>query len=303
MGKGDKSMDIATINRSKVFIYMTIMMILIGVLGHFLSRTFGWGLTGTGLFIAVGGIMNCIAYFFSDKLILKATKARILKREQIPRLFEIVEKITRSQNMPMPKLYLVEAETMNAFATGRDPQHSAVAVTRGLVERLTEKELQAVVAHELAHIKNWDMLLMTFIAISVGFISILSDAYWRSSVMQTAQEKDKSGILGIISMILVVFAPLIAMFIQLAISRQREYIADSDGAAMTHDRLSLAAALEKISKDTRPVLGISRSTAHLCFSNPLQKDGLIDRLFSTHPPIQERIISLKGKQNKEGIYE
>lgn len=242
----------------------------------------------------MGAVVNLIAYFFSDTLILRGSKARPLSPSHIPELFVIVEELVREANLPMPKLYLIDDPSMNAFATGRSPKHAAVAVTRGLLKKLTPQEVKGVVAHELAHIQNWDTLLMTAIAVIAGLISILADAYWRSGVMSKAEEKDRSGILSLISFGLAIFAPLAAMFIQLAISRQREFLADASGAKIAKDSSSLASALEKISMDRRPLPGMNAATAHLYFSNPLKEvGGLVDKLFSTHPPIAERIERLQ----------
>lgn len=284
--------DIVRQNKARVYIYMTAMMLILGLLGSFLSRMLHWGLTGTGVFLIIGGIINIVAYFFSDTLILRASKAKILTSAQVPELFVIVEELCRESRIPMPKLYLLDDSSMNAFATGRNPQHSAVAVTRGLLEKLTPEEVKGVVAHELSHIRNWDTLLMTVIAVIVGLISILADVYWRSQIVSKVEEKDRSGILSLISIALAVFAPLAAMFIQLAISRQREFLADASGARIAKNPSFLAAALQKIGKDRRPLPGMNAATAHLYFSNPMKEGGLVDKLFSTHPPIEERIQRL-----------
>lgn len=285
--------DIIRQNRIKVYIYMTVLILILGALGTFLSGLFHWGLTGTSIFLIAGAIINLVAYFFSDSLILRGSKAKILSQEQIPELFSIVQELASESKIPIPKLYLIDDPAMNAFATGRNPHHAAVAVTRGLLEKLTPEEVKGVVAHELAHIQNWDTLLMTAIAIIAGLISILADVYWRSRIMSKAESKDRSGILSIISLALAVFAPLAAMFIQMAIARQREFLADSSGARMAKNPSFLASALQKISKDRRPLPGMNAATAHLYFSNPMKEGGLIDKLFSTHPPIEERIERLQ----------
>jgi heat shock protein HtpX len=267
-------------------------MLLLGGLGSVLSNVFGWGITGTGVFLIFGIIINLVAYFFSDTLIIKSSGASLLTKEQIPELFFMVEEIIDENHMPMPRLYLVNDSSMNAFATGRSPKHAAIAVTRGLLEKLTPNEVKGVVAHEIAHIKSWDTLLMTSISIIAGFISILADSFWYSRVISKAEEKDNSGILGTISFILSIFAPLAAMFIQLAISRRREFSADEISAKISKNPQYLADALNKISKDRRPLPGMNSATAHLYFSNPLKSKGLLDKLFSTHPPIEERINHL-----------
>jgi len=286
--------EIIRLNRIRVYIYMTALMLIFGLLGSFLSQVFHWGLNGTIIFLLMGAVVNLIAYFFSDTLILRGSKARPLSPAQVPELFAIVEEVAREADLPMPKLYLIDEPSMNAFATGRSPKHAAVAVTRGLLEKLTPQEVKGVVAHELAHIQNWDTFLMTVIAVLAGLISILADAYWRSGVMNKAEEKDRSGILSLISAGLAVFAPLSALLIKLAISRQREFLADASGAKIAKDASALASALEKISKDRRPLPGMNAATAHLYFSNPSNRaNEWVDKLFSTHPPVAERIARLR----------
>jgi heat shock protein HtpX len=284
--------EIIRLNRMRVYIYMTLIMIILGILGTLLSSAFNWGLTGTGVFLIVGGLVNIVAYFFSDRLIIRAAKAKQLKREQAPELFLIVEELASVGQIPVPKIYLLDDPSMNAFATGRSPQHAAIAVTRGLLEKLNVEEVKGVVAHELAHIRNWDTLLMTAVAVLAGLISIAADIYWRSRIISKASDRDRSGITAYISLALAVFAPLTAMLIQLAISRQREFLADATGAKFARNTAGLAASLEKISRDRRPLPHMSHATAHICFSNPLQEGGLLDKLFSTHPPIPDRIQKL-----------
>jgi heat shock protein HtpX len=213
----------------------------------------------------------------------------------------MVGELAQESQLPMPKLYLIDDPAMNAFATGRNPSHAAVAVTRGLLEKLAPEEVKGVVAHELAHVRNWDTLLMTAIAVMAGLVSILADVYWRSRIMSKAEEKDRSGVLAIISMALAIFAPLAALFIQLAISRQREFLADASGAKMARNPASLASALQKIGKDRRPLPGMNAATAHLYISNPMKAGGLVDRLFSTHPPIEERIERLSKFHDRRDL--
>ncbi|MDP1884370.1 MAG: M48 family metalloprotease [Candidatus Moranbacteria bacterium] len=281
-------------NNIKVYLFMTALTVVIGVLGSLLSSFVGWGMTGTSGFIILSGIINFIAYFFSDKIILRSSGARPVNREQVPELYEIIEKLCVRNDLPFPKVYLMDERTMNAFATGRNYEHSAVAVTKGLLEKLTKDEVEGVVAHELAHIKNYDMRIMAVVSILVGFISLIADIYWTSSVAGKVQEKDSSGLMAWIGMSLAVFAPLTAFFIQLAISRKREYVADSAGALMSGNPKALASALRKISLDMKFPKHLSSATAHLYFSSPGRGETVIDRLFSTHPPIEERIELLEG---------
>ncbi len=286
-------------NKIKSYLYMFCLMLLFGTLGSFISNTFEWGLSGTTIFLLVSAIINFIAYFYSDKIILKSSKSKLLDRSDLPELFDMVEQLSDEAKIPVPKLYLIDDRSMNAFATGRNPSHAAVAVTRGLVEKLTPAETRAVVSHEIAHISNWDTLLMTVISIVAGFISIMSDIFWRSRLISKAQDKDRSGTLSILGMVLIIFAPIAALLIQLTISRKREFIADAYGAKISSDPLSLASALNKISRDHRPLPNMTQSVAHLCFTSPLNISNVIDRIFSTHPPIEERIKKLTAQNEEE----
>ena len=277
----------------KVYMCMAAMSMTLGILGTILSYYFHWGLTGTGVFLIISAIINFYSYFFSHKLVLKMSGAKPLNREQLPELFDMVDELCLKQKLPVPQIFLIDNDAMNAFATGRDRKHAVIAVTRGLLEKLELEEVKGVVAHELANVQNGDMRLMTIVTIVVGFISILADMYWFSMRTSKADEKDRSGILAIIGLVLSVLAPLSAMLIQLAISRKREFVADALSAQITHNPNGLAAALEKIKRDMRPLPSAGLTMSHLYFSNPSKNGDLIDKLFSTHPPIEERIHNLK----------
>lgn len=283
----------------RVYLCMAAMTFVLGVLGTFLSYFFGWGLTGTGFFLILSGVINFFSYFFSHKLILKMSKAKPLERNKLPELFQLIENLCRQEESPIPKVYLIDDDAMNAFATGRDRKHAVIAVTRGLLEKLELREVEGVIAHELAHVKNGDMRLMTVVTLVAGFISIMADMYWYSMSASRADEKDRSGIVAIIGVLLSLFAPISAMLIQLAISRKREFVADALSAQITENPGGLAAALEKIKRDMRPLPSAGVTMAHLYFSNPLKGIDILDKFFSTHPPIQERIAVLR-KMEKGG---
>lgn len=280
-------------NKLKVYLSMAVLTFLIGTLGALISSMFRWGLTGTGAFLIVAGIINFIAYFFSDRLVLRVSGAKRLKLEQAPELFSITEELCRAHELPMPVLYLLNEDAMNAFATGRDPKHAAVAVTRGLLEKLSPEEVKAVLAHELSHIRNYDMRLMAVISILAGLISILADIYWRGGLASKIEERDRSGVVALAGFFISLLAPLSAMFIQLAISRRRELLADASGAEMVHGSSGLISALKKIHMDHRPLVRVNAATAHLYLSNPFRVSGFIDRMFSTHPSMEERIHQLE----------
>ena len=276
------------------YIYMTLVTLFIVLLGSFISNSFHLGLSGTGVFILVAGIINFFAFYYSDRLVLAASQAQNVTKRQAPDLYKIVEKLCRENNLPMPKLYFIDEDAMNAFATGRNEKHAAVVVTRGLLEKLTEKEVESVIAHELSHIKNSDMKIMAVSTMLVGVLSIFADLFWRANMISEATDQDKSGVLSIVSVVLAIFTPISATLIKLAISRKREYAADALGAQMVKTPRYLASALEKISRDQLPLPQASRSTAHLFFSNPFKGEDFIERLVSTHPPIEERIKVLTG---------
>lgn len=279
-------------NNMRTYLLMAGLTIVLGILGSLISYYFHWGLTGTGSFLVLIGIYNFVAYFYSDKIVLRISRAKALTNEQAPELYEIISRLCAKINIPEPKLYLLDDNAMNAFATGRDYNHSAVAVSKGLLQKMTSDEVEAVVAHELSHIRNYDMRMMAIVSIVVGAISIVADLYWSSTIINKSQEKDTSGALAIVGTVLSVFAPLSAFFIQMAISRKREFVADAGSAEMTNKPKSLASALRKISMDITLPKHFSASTAHLYFSTP-SADSAIDKLFSTHPPIMERIRILE----------
>jgi len=278
-------------NNQTVMRYMVIMTIVIGVLGHLISSYFHFGLTGTGCFLLLAGLINFFAYFFSDTLVVKSSGAKPITREMIPDYFERVESMVQQAQIPMPKLYFIDEAAMNAFASGRNANKAVVVVTRGLLEKLTLDEVTSVVAHELAHIQFNDMRLMAVVSVLAGLISILADLFWYSNLVNAAQDKDRSGMLTFVGLALALFAPICMLFVKLAISREREFAADAQSAAITGKPLWLVSALEKIKRDQIPLPHVNAATAHLYISNP-NKNCWIDTLFSTHPDINERIERL-----------
>ncbi len=273
----------------RAYLYMLILTTLVVVLGSVISYTFDWGLSGTGIFLIISGIINFVAYYFSDKIIIRISGCIPLKKELAPEVYEIVDRLSKKLKIPSPKIYLIKGDIMNAFATGRDIKHSSIALSKDLLTNLNKEEVEGVIAHELFHIRNYDMRLMAIVAVLVGFVSILADMFWRASVF--SKNKDSSGTLAIVGMVLSIFTPITAFFIQLAISRKREFHADKSAAILTKNPKALANALRKISLDLRVPTNYNKSIAHLYFSTPT-KSGFIDKLFSTHPPIEERIYIL-----------
>ena len=242
--------------------------------------------------------MNFFSYWFSDKIVIKLAGAKEAKREEYFDLYTSVENLSITAGLPMPKVYVVVDDAPNAFATGRDKNHAVVCATTGLLKILDKTELEGVIAHELSHIGNKDMLLSTVVVVLVGFITILADVFTRSLFFGGHRSNDNkgNGVLMIIGIVLSILAPIFAMLIQLAISRKREFLADASGALLTRYPEGLANALRKISEYSKPMSRQSGAIAHLYIANP-KGVGIgkkIGGLFATHPPVQERIKALIG---------
>lgn len=252
-----------------------------------------------GLFIAfiVSLCMTAGSYYAGDKIALASAGAKSITKEENPYVYRMVENLCITAGLPLPKVYIIPDSTINAFATGRDPNHASVAVTQGAIDNLENEELEGVIAHELSHIKNYDIRLMMVIIVLIGIITLLTDWLLRSS-FNSKSDSDKGSIgtiLLVVGLILVILSPIIAQIIQLAISRKREYLADADGSLLTRYPQGLANALEKISRgNINPMKRANNATAHLYIANPFgQTKKFLARMFSTHPPIEERIELLR----------
>ncbi len=242
-----------------------------------------------------------ISYFFSDRITLAMSQAREIDLKTSPELYQLVENLTITAGLPMPRVYIIDDTAMNAFATGRNPKHAVVCVTTGLLQRLDRTELEGVLAHELSHIGNYDIRFMTLVVVLVGIITLLADWLLRISFFGGSDDEDsgKNPIFLIVGIALAILSPIIAVIIQLAVSRKREFLADASGALLTRYPEGLASALEKIAGDKEPLEAANKATAHLYISNPLkshEKDSVswFAGLFNTHPPIEERIKRLRG---------
>jgi heat shock protein HtpX len=262
----------------------------------FAGRAFG-GQRGMLIALILAGLMNFVSYFFSDKLALAAYRAQPVTREQLPRAYQIVERLTQRSGLPMPKIYVIPADSPNAFATGRNPAHASVAVTAGILELLTDEELEGVLAHELGHVRNRDILISSVAATLAGAITWMADmARWGMIFggMGGGRDDDRRGG-GIGALIMIFLAPVAALLIQMAVSRSREYEADATGAHLTGNPYALASALGKLDAYSRrvPMAG-TPSTAHLFIVQPLLGINF-SSLFSTHPPIAKRIERLTGR--------
>lgn len=288
-------------NKRATALFLGAFLIFIIFLGWVFSHAFGSPLI---LYLAVfiAFFQAFISYYYSDKITLAVSGAREVKREENLQLHRLVENLAIAAGLPKPKVYVIEDSAPNAFATGRDPKHAAVAVTTGLLDKLDKPELEGVIAHELSHIGNYDIRLMSIIVVLVGVVVLLSDLFLRWSFWGVGDrdERDNSNaIFFVLALIFAILAPLVATIIKLAISRRREFLADASGALLTRYPEGLASALEKIAADQEPLEAANKATAHLYIANPLKEHagtarGWFASLFDTHPPIQERIRRLRS---------
>ena len=245
-------------------------------------------------------LVSFFSYWYSDKIVLAMSGAKLIEKKDNPELYRLVENLCITAGLPLPKIYIIDELQANAFATGRNPKHGVIAVTKGLLQKLERTELEGVIAHELAHIGNKDALLQTIVVVLTGVIVIITNLFFRISLYggRRSNRDNKAGIIMLfISLALVVLAPLLATLIKLAISRKREFLADASGAILTRYPEGLARALEKISQDPNPMKKANNSTAHLFISSPFrgnQSKSWLTKLFLTHPPLKERTKALRG---------
>ncbi len=283
--------------RKTWFLVITFLVLIIA-----LGWVFAWFFQEPTILIVavIFSILTSLGgYWYSDKLVLGLAGAKEIAENDNPELYRIVENLCITAGLPTPKIYIINEEQPNAFATGRNKDHAVVAVTSGLLKKLEKSELEGVIAHELSHIKNKDMLLQTIIVVLVGIVAIASNMFLRLSFYGGGRNRDSkaSPILQVLALVAVVLAPIAANLIKLAISRKREFLADASGALITRYPEGLASALEKIASDPNPMRRANNATAHLYISNPFrgkQAKSWITKLYSTHPPIEERIKALRG---------
>ena len=287
-------------NKQRSYLIMGMFIVLIAMLGSVLGLY--WGSPRFGLVIAVviSIIYAVFSYYSGDKLILKMTGAKPVTKKEYPHLFHTIEGLALAAGLPTPKAYVIKDTALNAFATGRDPEHAAITVTTGLMDKLNRQELEGVVAHEMSHIQNFDIRLMMLASVMVGITTLLSDFILRSMWYGRGGRRDRDGggaQLAIIALafFFAIMAPVIGELIKLAVSRQREYLADASAAVLTRYPPGLAGALEKIKADPDPLVdNANKATAHLFISTPFRKaSGIVAGLFSTHPPLDDRIKKLK----------
>jgi heat shock protein HtpX len=284
-------------NKFRSYLLIFFFIILIATLGTIIGYFYGNLYFGLGLAILFAIIYTIIVFFSGDKMILGLSSAKPVTKKEYPHLYHTVEGLALAANIPTPKSYVIEDKAMNAFATGRDPKNSAIVVTTGLLENMNRQELEGVIAHEMSHIKNYDIRTMMLAVVLVGIIALLSHFLLRSFLWGGGNRSRDRGqlqiILVVVGLVLAILTPLIAQLVKLAISRRREYMADASGAILTRYPPGLASALKKIENDSHQLKSASGATAHLYISNPIKKSSF-SSLFSTHPPINERIKRLES---------
>lgn len=285
-------------NKRNTVLIMAVFIGLISAIGWLVSLYFG---NGSITYWVIGGaaVYALVQYFAASKLAVMATGAQEIEKKDNPRLYRIVENLAITIGIPTPKVYIIDDPAPNAFATGRDPKHAIVAATTGILDIMSDRELEAVMAHEMGHVQNYDIRVSMIAFGLVSAIGMLSDIALRMFMFggEDNDNRNINPIVLIVGIVLIILAPIMAALIQMAVSRQREYLADATGAMTTRDPEGLASALEKLEKTTRPMQKQSSAAAHLFFANPL-KPGALASLFSTHPPLEERIRRLRDNAGK-----
>jgi len=285
-------------NIRMTWVYITGFLVFVIAVGYVFAGAMSNSLV---LYIAVAFsiLMSFGSYWWSDKLVLAMSSAKPIDHAANPEIYHLVENLCITAGLPVPKIYIINDSSPNAFATGRDPEHSVVCLTTGIIEKLEKVELEGVVSHELSHIGNRDILLSTVVVVLVGFVTLLADWFrnWAFFGGRSRESDNENGqlrlILIIVAVILSILAPIAAVMMQMAISRKREFLADANGALLTRYPEGLASALEKISADPQPLKEANRATAHLFISNPFRGKN-VSKFFMTHPPIEERVKLLRG---------
>ena len=288
-------------NKFKSWLVIVLFVAFISVLVYVFGQALDYGLGIAGIALIVSGLISFGSYYYSDKIVLGISKAHQAQKSNYPELFRTVENLKIASGIPMPRIYVINDSAPNAFATGRDPDRAVVCVTTGILEKLNKLELEGVIAHELSHIRNFDIRLMSIVSILVGMVALLADIFtrslWFGHGIGRRRDGSSQGVFLLIGIILAVLSPIIATLIHLAVSRKREFLADASGSLLTRYPEGLASALEKIAKDKEPLEAANNATAHLYIVNPFKGKELHNwfaGLFNTHPPIEERIKILRS---------
>lgn len=285
-------------NKRNTLVIMAVFVAIVSAIGWAVS--YYYGNTSVAYIVIVGAALYALLqYFAASKLAVAMTGAVPIEKRDNPRLYRIVENLAITLGIQTPKVYIIEDPALNAFATGRDPKHAIVAATTGLLEVMSDDELEAVMAHEMGHVQNYDIRVSMIVFGLVSAIGLLSDIALRMMFFGGGDRRENNSqpIMFVIGLVVVILAPIIAVMVQMAVSRQREYLADATGALTTRHPEALASALEKLQQNGRPMKRQSTATAHLFFSNPL-KPGFFSKLFSSHPPLPDRIARLRANANK-----
>jgi heat shock protein HtpX len=286
-------------NKRKSFFLILFFLGLIFALAWLFGELTNLGPHGLTLAVVIAVVMTFGSYYSSDKIVLAISRARPVEKKDYPHLYNVVEGLAIAAGLPKPRCYIIDDTAPNAFASGRNPKNSVIVVTSGLLEKLNRAELEGVIAHEMAHIKNYDILVQTLAVVMVGIVALLSDWILRTFLWGGRRRSSKDGgnvgaIIVVVGLILAIFSPFIAQLIRLAVSRKREFLADANGAFLTRYPPGLASALKKLDADREPLEAANKATAHLYIVNPLKDiKGTVNKLFSTHPPIQERVAALE----------
>jgi heat shock protein HtpX len=293
--------DEISANKRNSWLLVAAVTAVLVVLGYLLGEYWGNGFVGLGFAVVIATAMSLSAYYNGAKMVLAMSKARRIEKKDYPQLFNVVDELAIAGGMPMPAIYVIDDSAPNAFATGRNPEHAAVAITTGLLEKLKRDELQGVMAHELSHVGNRDILFATMVGIMVGSIALIADFFLRSVFWgggrRRSRSNDRGGgnILILVGLVFAILAPVFARLLQLAVSRQREYLADASAVKLTRYPEGLASALEKIAGDQEVLEVANRATQHLYIVNPIKPfEKRAKSLFSTHPPIEERVARLRS---------
>ncbi len=287
-------------NKRKSFFLVFFFLCLIFGLAWVFAELTGWGPEGLVIAAVIAVAMTFGSYYASDRIVLAISRARPVTKEEYPYLYNVVEGLAIAAGLPKPRCYIIDDTAPNAFASGRNPKNSVIVVTRGLLEKLNRVELEGVIGHETAHIKNYDVLVQTLTVVMVGIVALLSDWILRTFLWGGGRRRGGKGggnaaaIFVVVGLFLAVFSPLIAQLIRFAVSRKREFLADANGAFLTRYPPGLASALRKLAADREPLEAANKATAHLYIVNPLKDlKGGVNRMFSTHPPIEERVARLE----------
>lgn len=301
--------EVADANKRKSWFVIIGFVLFVGFAIYIMSNAFALylgyrpgGLGIAGLAFIISGVMSFVSYYWSDKIVLGISGARPADQRIDRELYSVTENLALGTGLPMPKLYIIEDTAPNAFATGRDPEHAAIAATTGLIQKLNRTELEGVIAHELTHVKNYDIRLMSIVSVLVGSVALLADFLLRASWFGGGDRDRDKGQLGaimlVVGIIFAILSPFIAQIIQLAISRRREFMADSGAVSITRQPSGMISALQKIAGDHEPLEVANKATAHMYFENPFKDKsksavGWFAGLFNTHPPVEERIRALQ----------